>query len=41
MPEQEQNPQPTPAPQQPTNITLKVGARGKTEEPRKESDSAS
>ena len=29
----EQNPQP--APQQPTNVTLKVGGRGKTEETHK------
>ena len=33
MPEEQPTPEPTPAPE-PTNVTLKVGGKGKTEDPR-------
>lgn len=33
MPEEQPTPEPTPAPE-PTNVTLKVGRKGKTEDPR-------
>jgi len=35
MPEEQPTPEPTPAPApEPTNVTLKVGRKGKTEDPR-------
>lgn len=33
MPEEQPTPEPAPAPE-PTNVTLKVGGKGKTEDPR-------
>lgn len=35
MPEEQPTPEPTPTPApEPTNVTLKVGRKGKTEDPR-------
>ncbi len=35
MPEEQPTPEPTPTPApEPTNVTLKVGGKGKTEDPR-------